>query len=71
VIQAMSEEIRKVQEMSTNIAGIAEESSAASQEVAASIEEQTASSEEVSHSASTLTQLAEELQRFVGKFKTC
>jgi methyl-accepting chemotaxis protein len=68
-IQKMVDEIRQVQNMSENIATIAEQSSAGSQEVAAAAEEQSASLDEVLHSASELNLLAEELQGVVQQFK--
>ncbi len=67
-IQKMVEELRKVEEMSENIAAIAEQSLAGSQEVSASAEEQTAILEEVSNSASMLASMADELQGVIKKF---
>ncbi len=67
-IQKMVEELRKVEEMSENIAAIAEQSLAGSQEVSASAEEQTAILEEVSNSASVLASMADELQGVIKKF---
>lgn len=67
-IQKMVEELRKVEEMSENIAAIAEQSLAGSQEVSASAEEQTAILEEVSNSASMLAGMADELQGVIKKF---
>lgn len=68
-IQLMVEEVQKVQQMNENIAAIAEESSAGSQEVAAVSEEQAASLQEILNSASLLNQMAGDLQELVQRFQ--
>lgn len=68
-VQKMIVEIKKVEEMSVNIAAIAEQSSAGSQEVAATIEEQTANIEEILASTATLAEMAENLKETVRLFK--
>lgn len=67
-IQDMIMEIKQVREISVNIACIAEQSSAGSQEVSASAEEQTASMGEVSSLALKLSQMSERLQIMVQQF---
>lgn len=68
-IQTMVAEIKRVEEMSANIAAIAEESSAGSEEVAATAEEQTASLQEILSSSLMLSNMAVELRRMVRQFK--
>ncbi|MGE5582939.1 MAG: methyl-accepting chemotaxis protein [Bacillota bacterium] len=68
-IQRMVAEIEKVNEMSGDIAAIAEQSSAGCQEVAASVEEQTAGLQEILTAASELANMSAELQQFVNQFQ--
>ncbi len=68
-IRNMVNEIKEVREISVNIACIAEQSSAGSQEVSASAQEQTTSMGEVSGLAAKLSQMAERLQFMVQQFK--
>lgn len=68
-IQKMVEEVKKVLEMNENIAAIAVESSAESEEMAVAAEEQTAASEQILSSAALLHQMAEGLQGLVRQFK--
>ncbi|WP_134704835.1 methyl-accepting chemotaxis protein [Ammoniphilus sp. YIM 78166] len=65
-MSASSEQV--VQSMGTVI-GIAEASSAGTQQISAAVQEQLATMEEITSSASTLTGMAEELQKMIGKFK--
>jgi methyl-accepting chemotaxis protein len=67
-IYQMVAEMKNVQQMSGDIATIAEESSAGCEEVAASVEEQTAGLQEILASASALSEMARELEGIVKEF---
>ncbi len=67
-INKMVTEINTVEDMSRNIATIAEQSSAQSQEVAATVEEQTASAEEILVAVSALSETVNELNDRVKQF---
>ena len=67
-ISKMVTEINTVEDMSRNIATIAEQSSAQSQEVTATVEEQTASAEEIMDAVSALSEMVKELNDRVKQF---
>lgn len=61
--------MKEVEEMSTNIAHIAAQSSEGTQDAVASVEEQTASMQEISSFASEMSDMAVELQNLINQFK--
>ncbi|MGE5582848.1 MAG: methyl-accepting chemotaxis protein [Bacillota bacterium] len=67
-ILTMVAEIKTVEDMSRNIATIAEQSSARSQEVAATVEEQTASAGEILAAVSSLSAMANVLSDRIKQF---
>ena len=68
-VQQISCETERMQTDITEVAGVAESSSASAEQVSASTQETSASAQEIASSAQELARTAEDLERLVGQFK--
>jgi methyl-accepting chemotaxis protein len=69
VVDGIAADATRMNEGIDEVSGLAERSSAATQQVSASTQETSASTQEIAASAGTLARTADELERVVGRFR--